>query len=128
MPCRSSSALERLVRYVEGLPCQRLQQRAHLSAGEGAHGDALEDRLALEAGQHLGEGVGAVQVGVPIGAKFEQGRVRELPHEELQQEQRGVVRPVQVVEQGYQWPYVGQSREEGSDTAEQAEARRIRLG
>ena len=70
----------------------------------------------------------AAQLDVAVGADHEQRAVAQLAGEELEQQQRGLVGPVQVVEDEHQRPRGGGAGEEARDRVEEAEARLLVLG
>jgi hypothetical protein len=75
---------------------------AHLALVEAAEGQARGHRLAEQLGQGAAQAVTAVHLDVAVGADQQQARVGQLPRHELQQQQAGPVRPVEVVEDHHQ--------------------------
>lgn len=97
-----------------GFPMQRLRQRAagrverrvglrfdqgtHFGLCQPVQSDAFTGWLASQCCQRYSQGVGAVQVGVAVGADEEQAGIRDCAGHVLQQEQRGLVGAVEIVE------------------------------
>jgi hypothetical protein len=75
-----------------------LHEGDHLRLAQAAQVEALEEPLAVELRQHLGERVDAVEVGVAVGAEDEQAGAGKLACHVAEHQQRRAVRPVQVVE------------------------------
>ena len=73
--------------------------------------------------QGLGQGVTPAQLHVAVGADQQDARSRQLPRQELHQQQRRLVRPVQVVEDEDQRLLPGRVLEEVGEAVEEAEAR-----
>ena len=114
------------------------------AAGDaGGHLDVARDRrrpeaaqrdpaAALDPGQlaeHPGERVVAAELDVAVGAEDQQAARGELAGDELEQQQRGLVGPVQVVE--HEHHRAGRGRppsEEARDRVEEPEARLLAVG
>ena len=83
--------------------------------------------LPRELRQGLVEGVTAGDLHVPIRAEHQQRGPADLPGQELQEEERRPIGPVQVVQQEDQRPAVGRALQERRDCVEQAEPCLLRL-
>ena len=86
------------------MPAVCSTNRAHLPEREPAQQHALGGALARELGESLRQRMAAAQLDVAIGADQQQASRAQLAREELEQEQRGLVGPVQVVEDDDQRP------------------------
>jgi hypothetical protein len=115
----------------KGLPSlvvrERREKREHVFLGKTAQQDALIHRLAPQGGEHLGEGMGPVEVDVAVGADHEQAQVADVARQVAQQQQRWLVGPVQVVEQEYQRLRAGRVAQEPGHALEQAHALGVAL-
>jgi hypothetical protein len=116
-----------LVRARELLLGDLLEHRPHLLDAEPAQQDALVGVLAAQRGEHLGQRVVAVEVGVAVRAEQQDSAVADLARHELEQEQRGLVGRVQVVEHDRERLAPRGVPQEARDRVEQAEARLLRL-
>ncbi|HZQ38307.1 MAG TPA: hypothetical protein VFD32_20425, partial [Dehalococcoidia bacterium] len=68
-----------------------------------------------------------VEFHIAIGAHQQQRQRGQLAGDELQQRQRGGVRPVQVFEHEQQWPPAGRGAQPAQHRVEQAKARLFRI-
>ena len=80
-----------------------------------------------EVPERVGERVMAPELDIPVGADQEQVRPREPAGDEAQQEQRGLVGPMQVVEHDHQRPGARGADEEVAERVEEPEARLLGL-
>jgi len=67
-----------------------------------SQGDALVQALAAQGGDRLGQRVLAVQFDVAVGVQQQEPHAGQLAGEELEEQQRGRVRPVQIVQRDHQ--------------------------
>ena len=81
-----------------------LMYAADLVARQAAQHDAVEAGLAVERRQRLRQRALARDVGVAVGADDQHAHARELAGDVLQQMQRRLVGPVQVVERDDERP------------------------
>ena len=70
----------------------------HVVLVEAAEGEAIGGAVAVKVGEHRRQRVGAVEVGAAVCADDLHARVLAEAQEMPQQQQRGLGRPVQVVE------------------------------
>ncbi len=108
-------------------PRRQLDEARHVGLGEAAQQHALAELAACQLGQRLLERVLAPELHVAVGPEQEQTRGAELSGQELQEQQRGLVRPVQVVDHEGQRLHPGGVRQEGGDAVEEPEARLLGL-
>ncbi len=80
----------------------RVEQRSHVRLPEPAQADPLVPARAPERGQDLGERVALLDLDVAVRGDEEDASVLDLAREELEQQQRRLVRPVEVVEDQHQ--------------------------
>ena len=104
-----------------------LQEASDVGLGQAAQHDALTGLQASELGQSLGQGVAAAQLDVAIGRDHEQPRRPELAGEELEQQERRLVRPVQIVEHQDQGRAPRGVAQEADHRVEEAKARLLRI-
>ena len=107
--------------------CGHLDEAGHIALGEPSQGDALNQALAREVGQDLGERMATRQLHVAVRPEHQDARPRELPREELEEEQRRRVRPVEVVQEHDQGLALGRVLQEVRGAVEEAEARLLRV-
>ena len=94
---------------------------------EPAERDAVSDRLAGERPQRLEERVLPAELDIAVGADDQQARDLHLSREELEQQQRGLVGPVEIIEEQHEGPPVRCVLEERRNAVEEPEARLLRL-
>jgi hypothetical protein len=122
------------------LPVDRLDERLgghsaraefdearHVGGAETAQQHPLAELAARQLGQGLLERVLAPELHVAVGPEQQQTRGSQLLGEKLQQQERGPVRPVQVVDHQRQGLALGGVLEEGGDAVEEAKARLLGL-
>ena len=80
------------------VPGVRGDQRADAALVQAVERDALEQPVAAQVGEQLGERVVGADLGLAVGADDQQRRLVRRPHHVPQQVQRRAVGPVQVVE------------------------------
>ncbi len=90
--------------------------------------DALDAGLAAQVGQRGGEGVGPGQVGVPVRAHHEHSGVIHVADQVAQEQEAGLVGPVQVVEDDQDRGLLARPGQEVGDGAEEAEALGVGIG
>ena len=95
---------------------------AGLGVVEAVERDALEARVAVQAGEQRGELVRAVLAGRADGAEHEQPRRLDVLQQVAEQQRRGRVRPLQVVEDEHRRGVGGHAGEHARDGFEQAVA------
>src|SRR5687767_670848 len=95
----------------------------HLVFGKAAEQDAIESALAPERRQDLCQRVAILDVDVAIRAYDEDARSRELTRQELEQPERRLVGPVEVVEKEKKRLRRRRSPERRNDRVEELEAR-----
>ena len=88
--------VDELRRWCDAARC--LDEAADVLLGQAAQQDPLEAALAAQLGECLRERVPARELDVAVGADEQQARAGELARDELEQAQRSLVRPVQIVE------------------------------
>ena len=98
---------------------------ARVQAAEVQPGDTA---LPAEVGQHVGQRMAAVEVGVAVGGQDEHPHRRDRAQEVAQQEQRRLVGPVQVVEHEDDRGVVRAGGQQVGDGLEQAVALGVGLG
>ena len=107
---------------------RRLDEAADVLPARGrAASTPLEEPLAGELGERLRERVPARELHVAVGADEEQAHARELARDELEQAQRSLVGPVQVVEHEHERLRPRGALQEGGERVEEAEARLLRV-
>jgi hypothetical protein len=94
---------------------------------ETAKRDPPHRRLARQLGQRRGERIAKGRVDVPVGANDEQAAVSQPACDELEEQQRGLVGGVQIVEREHERPLCGGAREKREHGVEEAEASRLRV-
>ena len=90
--------------------------------------DTLEEALAGQLGEGLAERVAAREIDVAVGADEHDVRLGELPSDELEQEQRALIRPVEVVQDDHEGPGATRFRQEACHRVEEAEAGLLLVG
>jgi hypothetical protein len=113
-------------RRVEGVPGRDLDELLHVRLAQPVHLESLHVAFATEVGQHAGEGMGAVEVGVAERPDGEQAG-RRRPGHVPEQEQRRLGRPLQVVEHQQDRHGERHAGEDGRDRLEHAVAPRLGL-
>jgi hypothetical protein len=116
---------QRSAARIQTLLGARLQERGDFRQGEAAQQQALKAALPAQGRQHLGQRMAPVEVGVAIGAHDEQPRCAELLHEKLKEHERGLIRPMQIVEHEQQRPRLGDIGQRLAHGVEQPKARRL---
>ena len=94
-----------------------------LALAQPAKREAAGHRLAGDFGQHLGQRSSGDGVDVPVGAEEQDAGRAKLAGEEPQQEKRGRVGRVQVVQEEHEGPTLGGAPEELGGSVEKSEAR-----
>jgi hypothetical protein len=109
---------------------QRLSEPGVVVAGGGqvgadiiriqpAEGEPLGGAVAVQVGEHTGERVGAIEVGAAVGAQDVQPNAVTGAEQVAQQQQRGLGRPVHVVDHNQDRQLCGHRRQEASQRIEQ---------
>ena len=83
--------------------------------------------LARDFGEHLGQRLPGPRIRVPVGGEQQQAARSELAREEAQEQQRGGVGGVQVVERDHERPCLARPPEELGGRVEEAEADELGL-
>ena len=95
---------------------------------EPANRQRLERRIARERGDGVAERARTPRIGVAVGDRDQQRRPRQLAGEVLeQQQQRGTVGPVQVLEHEHDRSFRGDPEQMGRDRVEEHEAGPVRV-
>jgi hypothetical protein len=97
-------------------------ERGHLLPAQAGQADPLAGRLPPQLGQEAAQRVPAADLDVPVRAEGEDATLAQPAGEELQEEQRRDVRPVEVVEDDDQGLRGGGGAQEGVDAVEEPEA------
>ena len=108
-------------------PRGHLDVAGDLALGETAQQEAARDRLARQVAERLEEGMLSAELDVAVRADDEEARAPHLAGEELEEQQRGRVRPVEVVEDEDEGLVGGRVAEERRDAVEEAETRLLGL-
>ena len=101
---------------------------ADLGLRQAAQGDPAEQRLAVHLRERAGERVAAVEVGVAVGAEYEDARPADLAPHVREQLQGRRVRPVQVVQHEQQRRALRNAAQEAGHRVEQPELRLLGVG
>ena len=106
---------------------RELDETSDLALAQARERNASSHRFAGELGQSHRERIGRARVDVAVGADNEQATLAELAGEELQEQERGLVRRVQVVQEEHERAGLRGARQDGGGRLEEAEARALRL-
>ena len=104
------------------------EEQRDLVAVEAGQVDPRHRRLAPEVGERGGERVGAVEVGVAVGADHEHPGVAQVADQVAQEQQAGLVGPVEVVEHDQHGGVVAGPGEQVGDRPEEAEPLGVGVG
>ncbi len=104
-----------------------LDEAGHVALAEAAQEDALAELSAGQLAERVSEGMLASQLHVAVCSENHQAGAAQLPRQELQQEERRLVGPVEVVQDEDDGLAVARVLEERRDGVEQAEAGLLRL-
>ena len=99
------------------------RERGHVLAREPAEMEPLDGKIALEVGQRVRQRAGAVQLGVSVAGHHEQAVLLGRAQQVRQEQERRLVRPVEVVEQQHDRRVAPGLHEQGGEGVEQAEPR-----
>ena len=115
------------------LPARPFEERGDAVLGEAAEQDLLGQPLAQEVGEHGGERAAGLELGVAVGPDDEHRDLRQPLRQVLDQEQRRLVGPVQVLEDEHQRRVARGALDELGDAVQQVAAlllgrQRHRLG
>ncbi len=106
----------------------RLHERGDAAAVEADQVQPADPGLPAEIAEGLGQRVGPVEVGVPVGGQDEHPQRGDRPQEVAEQEQRRLVGPVEVVEHQDHRVGLRRGRQQVGDGLEHAVALGIGLG
>ncbi len=105
----------------------QLDEASHVGLCQAPHEDALEELLAGQLSKRLGEGVASGDVDVAIRADHQQPGIGQVAGQELQQQQRRAVRPVQILQNEHQRLVAGSILEKGGNRVKQPKTRLVRF-
>ena len=107
---------------------RQLDEALDVARAEAGERDRSRDRLASQLGEGGSERVGDGRIDVAIRADDQHAALTELSSDEPEQQQRGLVGSVQVVEYHHQRLRDRHPRQERRERIEQAKTRSLRLG
>ena len=108
-------------RRIQGETRGVVEETRDLGLREPVQGHGLASRGPRERAQRLTEGMTEVQGMVTVGPEDQHRRGPKFPHEKLQEEQRGGIGPVQIVEEEHEGLRVRDIGEEGGEPIKEVE-------
>ncbi len=108
-------------------PRRHLDVARHVVLGEAAQGETASHGLAGQVAERLEQRMLAAELHVAIGADHEEPRRTHLARQELQQQERRLIGPLDVVQDEDQRLRAGGVPQKGGDAVEEPEARLLGL-
>jgi len=102
-----------------------IDEARDIALGEPGEWQTPASRRTLDVGQGWCQGMVAADFDVSVGTDQEDARVAKLPRQEREEQDRGSVRPMEIVEHEDQRPVCGGRTQQDCDRVEEAETCRF---